>query len=33
MDQVGANRQVVEEALTKGYGARDLSALASLLRD
>jgi 3-hydroxyisobutyrate dehydrogenase/2-hydroxy-3-oxopropionate reductase len=33
MDQVGTNRRVVEEALTKGYGARDLSALASLLRD
>jgi 3-hydroxyisobutyrate dehydrogenase/2-hydroxy-3-oxopropionate reductase len=33
MDQVSTNRQIVEEAVRKGYGARDLSALASLLRD
>jgi 3-hydroxyisobutyrate dehydrogenase-like beta-hydroxyacid dehydrogenase len=32
MDQVSTNRRIVEEALTKGLGSSDLSALASMLR-
>ena len=33
MDQVAANRRVVRDALAAGYGERDLSALAVLLRE
>jgi 3-hydroxyisobutyrate dehydrogenase-like beta-hydroxyacid dehydrogenase len=32
MDQVTTNRRIVEEAVSRGYGSRDLSALADLLR-
>ena len=32
MDQLGVNRRVVAEALAAGYGGRDLSAVADLLR-
>jgi 3-hydroxyisobutyrate dehydrogenase/2-hydroxy-3-oxopropionate reductase len=32
VDQVGANRRVVQEAQAHGYGERDLSALAEFLR-
>ncbi|GIH04874.1 oxidoreductase [Rhizocola hellebori] len=32
MPQLAANASVVEEALTRGYGDRDMSALAKLLR-
>jgi 3-hydroxyisobutyrate dehydrogenase-like beta-hydroxyacid dehydrogenase len=32
MDQVSTNRRIVEESLREGYGSRDLSAIADLLR-
>jgi len=32
MDQLAANRAVVEAAVKAGYGTRDLSALAEFLR-
>jgi hypothetical protein len=32
MDQLATNRRVVQEALRAGYGERDLSAIAELLR-
>jgi hypothetical protein len=31
-DQVSTNRRIVEESLREGYGSRDLSAIAELLR-
>jgi hypothetical protein len=32
MDQLTANRRVALEAIAAGYGQRDLSAIAELLR-
>jgi 3-hydroxyisobutyrate dehydrogenase/2-hydroxy-3-oxopropionate reductase len=33
MDQLAANRAVVDAALKAGYGTRDMTAIADLLRN